>query len=217
MAIDKSHTSPAMKAGIIALAVVFFLGFVAVGLSGLSSCSVATPLLPGGATSNTPAASESTQTIALKYTPQINAREASLTANPKDYGLLVAQADSYFSWAYDVQQLTPSEPTTANPLWGSAKSYFQRAVAIKATDAAVLGDYAITLFYTGDTAAAITEGEKSKAIDPTLPQNLFNLGNYYATAGQNAKAIASYQAYISAEPTGSLVDQAKQNITALSK
>jgi tetratricopeptide (TPR) repeat protein len=218
MAIDKSRTSPTMKALIIGLAATFVLGVGFAGISSLSSCSVAAPLLPGGASTITqPASTETTQSIALKWKPQIQAREASITVQPKNYDLLVAQADAYFGWAYDVQQLAPSQSTTSNPQWDTARSYFARAIAIKATDAPTVGDYAITLFYSGDTTGAITEGEKARALDPKLAQNLFNLGNYYATAGDKAKAIDAYNAYLAADPTGNLVQTAKDNIAALSK
>lgn len=216
MAIDKSRTSPLMKTGIILLALTFVLGIGFAGLAGMGSCSASAPLLPGGATTTPSASTESTQSIALKWTPAINAREASITANPKSYDLLVAQAQSYFSWASEVQQTMPSTSPTANPLWASSSTYFKRAIDIKATDAAVIGDYAITLFYSGDTTGAIAAGEQAKALDPKVLQNLFNLGNYYATAGQNAKAIENYQAYLTAAPTGELAQNAKDNIAALS-
>jgi tetratricopeptide (TPR) repeat protein len=215
MAIDKSRTSPLMKAGIIALAVLFVLGVGFAGLASLPSCSAAS-LLPTGASSTTAASTVSTQTIALKYAATIQALDASLTVNPKDYTLLVQQGDTYFSWANDVQQTMPTttSPLT-NPLWATARGYYERAVAIETTDATTYGDYAITLFYTGETAAAISAGEKARALDPKLVQNLFNLGNYYATANEATAAIAAFKAYISAEPTGSLVTQAQSNITAL--
>jgi tetratricopeptide (TPR) repeat protein len=204
-----------MKAGIIALAVLFVLGIGFTGLAALPSCSAAS-LLPGGATSTTPASTESTQTIALKYAATVQALDASLTVNPKDYTLLVQQGDTYFSWAYDVQQTLPATASPlANPLWITARGYYERAVALKATDATTLGDYAITLFYSGETTAAITVGEKARTLDPTLAQNLYNLGNYYATAGQNANAITAFKAYIAADATGTLVKQAQSNITAL--
>lgn len=215
MAFDKSRTSPLMKTGIVLLAATFVLGIGFAGLSGISSCNVAAPLLPQS-TTTAPVALETTQTIALKWTPQINALEASLTATPKDYNLLVQQADSYFGWAFEVQGTMPSASPTSNPLWASSRTYFERAIAIKATDAAVLGDYAVTLFYTGDTAAAIVAGEKARALDPKVAQNLFNLGNFYATAGENAKAIEAYQAYLTAAPTGNQAAQAKANIAQLS-
>jgi tetratricopeptide (TPR) repeat protein len=213
MAIDKSRTSPLMKTLIIILAASFVISIFSLGA--LSSCSVAAPLLPGGGT--TPATTvESTATIAARYAPQIQALEASLAVEPKNYDLLVSQAESYFGWAYDVQMADQSVSTTSNPLWGTARSYFQRAVAVKATDATIIGDYAVTLFYSGDTSAAIAAGEQARTLDPKVAQNLFNLGNYYASAGENTKAITAYEAYIAAAPSGELVQNAKDNITALS-
>jgi tetratricopeptide (TPR) repeat protein len=216
MAIDKSRTSPLMKTGIILLSAVFVLGIGFAGLSGLQSCTPSAPLLPGGSSASTESTTtETTQTLAAKYTPQVQALEASLTVDPKSYDLLVQQADTYFSWAYDLQKTMSSQSTTANPVWATARDYYQRAVAVKATDASTLGDYAITLFYTGDTAAAISMGEKARALDPALAQNLFNLGNYYATAGQNVKAIDAFKAYLSKESTGQQAQEAQQNIKAL--
>jgi tetratricopeptide (TPR) repeat protein len=217
MAIDKSRTSPLMKTLIIALAATFVLGVGFAGIAGMSSCSVAAPLLPGGTSAGTTAATETTQAIEAKYAPQIKAIEASLTANPKSYDLLIAQAESYFGWAYDVQLTKASEPTTANPLWATARGYFERAVAVKATDATIIGDYAITLFYSGETSAAIAAGEKARLLDPKIVQNLFNLGNYYDAAGDAAKAKEAYQAYLTAAPTGPLAQQAKDNIARLSQ
>jgi len=216
MAIDKSRTSPLMKTGSSCLALTFVLGIGFAGISGISSCTAAAPLLPGGATPPV-ASTETSQSIALKWTPVINAREASITADPKNYNLLTAQAQSYFSWANEVQQTTPSASTTSNPLWASAATYYKRAIEIQATEAPVIGDYAITLFYSGDTTGAIAAGEQAKKLDPSVVQNLFNLGNYYATAGDNAKAIENYQAYLTAAPSGELAQAAKDNIAALSQ
>lgn len=214
MAIDKSRTSPLMKAGIITLAALFVLGIGGAGLASLGSCSSA-PLLPGGATTAT-TSTESTQTIAAKYAATVQALDASLTVEPKNYSLLLEQADTYFSWASDVQQTLPSTETPlANPLWATARGYYARAVSVVATDATTFGDYAITLFYSGETTAAITAGEKARTLDPKLTQNLYNLGNYYATAGETTAAISAFKAYISADASGSLVQQAQSNITAL--
>jgi len=41
MAIDKSHTSPLMKTGIILLAATFVLGIGFAGISGMQGCSAA--------------------------------------------------------------------------------------------------------------------------------------------------------------------------------
>ncbi|HEY5505894.1 MAG TPA: hypothetical protein VIK83_00215 [Coriobacteriia bacterium] len=217
MAIDKSHTSPLMKAGIILLAATFLLGIGFAGLSGMQGCSASAPLLPGSGTTttNTPASAESTAAIALRYEAQVKAQEASLTADPKNYSLLVAQGNLYLDWANAVQNTQSSQSPTSNPLWGSAKTYYARAVAIKATDAPVMGDYGISLFFAGETSAAISAGEKARALDPKLAVNLFMLGQYYATAGENAKAVAAFQSYLAVAPTGDLATAAKTNITQL--
>jgi len=218
MAIDKSRTSPLMKTGIILLAATFVLGIGFAGISGMQGCSTSAPLLPGSATTtttDTTTSTESTAAIALKYQPQVQALEASLTAEPKNYGLLVAQGNLYLDWANAVQNTLTSESPTSNPLWASAKTYYARAVAIKATDAPVMGDYGISLFFSGETSAAIKAGETARALDPKLAVNLFMLGQYYATEGQNAKAVEAFQAYVTAAPTGDLVTAAKQNITQL--
>jgi tetratricopeptide (TPR) repeat protein len=217
MAINKSHTSPLMKTMIIALAAIFALGIGFAGISSAQGCVASAPLLPGGSTttSSTATTTETTASLAAQYTPQVQAIEASLTADPKNYNLLVEQGNLYLDWANALQSAQPSESPTSNPLWGSALTYYQRAVAIKKTDAPVMGDYGISLFFSGETSAAIAAGETARSLDPTLATNLFMLGEYYATAGQNAKAIEAFQAYVKAAPTGNMVTQAKSNITAL--
>jgi predicted TPR repeat methyltransferase len=79
----------------------------------------------------------------------------------------------------------------------------------------VLGDYGISLFFSGDTSAAIATGEQARALDPKLSVNLFMLGQYYATAGENAKAVSAFQSYLAVAPTGDLAATAKTNITQL--
>lgn len=215
MAINKARTSPLMKAGIIFLAGTFVLSIGFAGISGMSSCSAAAPLLPDSE-SATPASTETTASIALQFSPQVRAVEASLTADPKNYGLLVQEGNLYLDWANAIETAAPSSAPTSNPLWGSAATYYQRAVAIKQTDAPVLGDYGISLFFSGETSAAIAAGEMARKLDPKLAVNLFMLGQYYATAGDNAKAIEMFNAYLAADPNGTMAAAAKENITALS-
>lgn len=218
MAIDKSRTSPLMKTGIISLAAIFVLGFAFAGLSGMQGCSTAAPLLPNsGTTQNptTPASTDTTASLQAKYAPETAALEASLTANPKDYNLLVAQGNLYLDWANASQNVLQSTSPTSNPLWGKASTYYARALAIKSTDAPVLGDYGISLFFSGNTEAAIVAGEKARVIDPTLDVNLFMLGQYYGASGNKAKAIEAFQAYLKVSPNGQMASQAQANITQL--
>jgi tetratricopeptide (TPR) repeat protein len=213
MAIDKSRTSPFMKAVIIFVAATFVVG---IGFSSMATtCSSATPT---GSPTTAPSTS-TTQTIdaiGLQFTPIIKAAETSLTADPKNYDLLVAQAQNYYGWGQQVQEaLKGAGSGQDTPIWKAASTYYARALAIKSGDVATMGDYAVTLFYSGDTAAAIVEGEKVKAADPKFAPNIFNLGIFYASSGDNAKAKAAFEAYLVLAPQGDMAQAAKDNIAAL--
>ena len=216
MAIDKSRTSPLMKGIIIFIALTFVISIG--GVAGLSSCSA---INQTAQTTQTPASTSGTATVEalnLQYTPVIKATEASLTADPKNYDLLVKQAESYFAWAAQIQQATANtNPGQDAPIWKAAASYYARAVAVKSNDPVTMGDYAVSLFYSDETTAAIAMGEKARAADPKLAQNLFNLGNFYFKAGDKVKAKAAYEAYLAVAPTGDLAQAAKDNIAALAQ
>jgi tetratricopeptide (TPR) repeat protein len=210
-----------MKTLIIILAASFVLSIGFAGIGSIPGCS-AGPILPqpGAGTSANPASVETTAQLAAQYTQQISSLEASITADPKNYDMLVAQAENYLSWALQYASLTNSLPDTSSTVWASAISYFNRAIKIKATDGPVIGDYAMALFYSGETTAAITAGEKSRTLDPTGAQNLYNLGNYYYAAGNTAKALEAYQACLAANnaspsPNADLTKAAQAQITSL--
>jgi Flp pilus assembly protein TadD len=213
MAIDKSNTPTWMKVVIVFIAATFV---ISIGFSGLSSCS--SGATTGSSTTNTASTSTSQtiEAIGLQFTPVIQAAETSLTADPKNYDLLLAQATNYYDWAQQVQTaLGTADTGQATPIWKAGASLYARALAVKPGDKTVMGDYAVVLHYSGDTTAAITEAEKVRALDPTFAPNLFNLGVFYGTTGDNAKAKAAFEAYLSVEPTGTLAQSAKDSIASL--
>lgn len=217
MAIDKSHASPFVKAVIIFISITFILsmGFAA----GLSSCSSQTPASSTGTTNaGSTSTTQSVAAIGLQFTPIIQAAEASLTADPKNYDLLLAQATNYYDWGQQVQTaLGASASGEDAPIWKSAVALYARALAVKPGDKTVMGDYAVALHYSGDTTAAIAEAEKVRALDPKFAPNLFNLGVFYATAGDKVKAKAAFEAYLAVEPTGQMAQSAKDDIAALAQ
>lgn len=216
MSFDKSRTSPLMKILIVALAGTFVVGIGFAGLSGLNSCTNG-PLLPGG-TTGTPASTDTTavlQAIDLKWAPQIQAREASITADPKNYDLLIAQGQSYFEWALAVAQATEGKTGAEQPLWTSAATYYKRALTVKAGDPNATTDFAITLLYSGETTQAITVGERVRAANPTFSPVLYNLGIFYRTAGDAAKAKEAFEAYLKLDPNGSSAAASQQQLTEL--
>lgn len=223
MAINKALTPVWMKALIIVLSFLFVAGIGFAGIGSIPGCG-AGPLLPqpnaGIDTGASTGSVETTAELAAQYTQQITSLEASLTADPKNYDILVAQGENYLGWALQYATLTNSLPDTSSTVWASAISYFDRAIKIRATDGTVLGDYAMALFYSGETTAAIAAGEKSRTLDPTGAQNLYNLGNYYSAAGDTAKALEAYKACLtansaSASPNADLAQAAQTQITSL--
>ncbi len=214
MAINKARTSPLMKTMIVALAGTFVLSIGFAGLSTIPGCS-AGPLLPqpNAGVDNT-ASTDTTAALAARYGQQIASIEATLQANPKNYDLLVAQGDAYLSWAIDYVALTKTLPDTTTTV-SSAVSLFKRALAIKATDGPVIGNYALALYYSGDTTAAIAAAVQARTVDPAGIQNIFNLGNYYAQAGDTVKALEAYKAVLAANPTAEQAAAAQQAISQL--
>ena len=218
MAINKSNTSPLMKTLIILLAASFVIGIG--GLSVLSTCSPNAPLLPNGST--TAGSTDTTaqvQAINLRSAPEIQAREASITADPKNYDLLVAQANAYSDWASQVLAVTQPQQTAADvTLWTSAVPYYERALKVKPGDPNVETDYSIALFYSGAGQKAIDEAIAIRKANPTFAPVLFNLGIYYAStgsAGDIPKAEEAFQAYLKLAPTGNQAANAKDALAKL--
>ena len=221
MAIDKSHTTPFVKGVIIAIAAIFILAMVATAFAGFAGTGTTGQTASSGQT-----ASQSTtatvRQIAQAAQPRIQAREASLTADPKNYTLLVAQGQAYFDWAQSVLSATqaqlqanPAAPRQDTPYWKLAVPYYRRALSVKSGDPNVMTDYSTTLFYSGDTTTAIAVGEDVRTLSPSFSPVVFNLGVYYEAAGQTAKAKAAFQEYLRLDPKGSNAAAAKQELTKL--
>jgi tetratricopeptide (TPR) repeat protein len=219
MAINKSHTTPFVKGVIIAIAFLFILAMVAAAFSGLGGTYSGTPTASQTASQSTTA---TVAALAQAAQPAIQAREASLTADPKNYALLVQQGQAYFDWAQSVLQATqaqlqasPGAPRQDTPYWKLAIPYYRRALSIKTGDPNVMTDYSTALFYSGDTTTAISVGVAVQSLVPTFTPVAFNLGIYYESTGQNAKAKAAFQDYLRLAPNGPNAAAAKQELTKL--
>jgi tetratricopeptide (TPR) repeat protein len=206
MALNKKQTSLVVKVVIVFV----IISFIAT-LGGVFSQVVSTggnKTANGGQTTGTDQLAQ----IGAEVKPGIDTNEQALKTKPKDYELLKQLGDQYFDWAVRVQQASPQSGLDG-PLWTKSADYYKRALAIKNTDPAVGTDGAIATYYSGDVNRAITLVEAVMKRDPKFPQAPFNAGVFYRTAGQNAKAIAAWQAYLKLEPTGEQANRAKQFIS----
>lgn len=209
MAINKSNTPLWMKATLILLAIVFVFGFISIGAS---------PFM--GTDTTTPPAAGTGDTIAQQFQPTVAALTAAIQSDPESYTALVNLGNTYFDWAAQLQQASQTDSATIGadlPIWVAAKDAYGRAVALKSDEPPVLVDYAITVFYTGETDKAIVQVEKVIKKNPEFPPSYFNLGVFLTALGDNAKAVAAYQKYLELDPKGEQgnADFAKQELERL--
>ena len=221
MAIDKSNTKPAVKVLIWVLIVAFVLSGTGLGFASFYNLFQAQP-----ASQTTSSAS---QIPAINSTNEITIKELKRSAEstPASFTALVSLGNAYIDWASQVQaaafppgstQQTKVSTEVAqqiSTLFYSARDTYALAIKLNPNDAAVLGDYSVALYYTGDTPGAIKAALAALKINPKFAQVQFNVGNFYADSGDKAKAIAAYQSYLKLEPTGDKADAAKKNIEQL--
>ena len=217
MALNKSQTSLWMKILIIALAIMMALLVLLPGITSMMTPSDT----PAGQSTNASGTASPTsyEGISQKFAPQVQANEAAVTSNPKDFKILVAQANAYFDWALTVRQTQAlAAQGLDQPLWKSAVSYYQRALAVNPkVDPAVMTDYAIVLHYSGSDKAAIAMVDKVLKVQPDFPQANLNRGVFAESSNDTATAVAFYGKYVKLNPTNdaSSLAYAKSRLAAL--
>ncbi len=198
-----------VKVVLIILIVAFVSMFVGTGISGLFTST--------GSQSTTQTA-DPVQQINSQYQPQVDALAAVVASQPTSYTALVNLGNAYMDWSSALLQSSQNATAPAMQFLGARNAY-QQALKIKKDDPQVLGDYAVVLYYSGETTSAIAAGQEAVKIDPKLATAWFNLGNFYLYQAQNGnkavkqKAIGAYNEYLKLEPTGDRATAAKQNIS----
>lgn len=201
MALNKAQTSLFVKIVLIVVALAFVASFIPL-------------LLPntGAQQAEDVAQSGQLEQISVQYAPAAQALEQAVASEPTSYTALVNLGNTYVDWGAAVEQAAQTNASAAGadvPMWNSAKSAYERAVAIRADEAGVLGDYAVTLFKLGDVEGAIIRGEEAVAIDGEFAPVWFNLGLFYEAANQPDKAIVAYETYVAVDPEGVSGDMAR--------
>jgi tetratricopeptide (TPR) repeat protein len=205
MALNKKQTSMTAKIVIIFVAVAFILVPI-MGVIGSLGSGPSTPTTQPGSTTQ----------IAAKYKARIDADSKVLATKPKEYAILVDQANAYSDWAGEVQQATQGSGE-AQPIFFLAVDAYKKALAVKPGDPAVATDLAIAQFYSGGIAEAIATIGGVMKKNPKFAPAFFNAGIFYRAAGDNAKAIAALEAAIKIDPKGQNVAQAQQLIDEMRK
>ncbi len=207
MAIDKSRTPPWMRVVLVVLAVALVFGVASIPMLSL---------LEGSSTSNKSRDTSSTLDAAARnWASGAMTNEAALRDDPKNYDLLVAQANLYHDWAGEVLQSSQDDQVlmaSAVPMWMAAIQYYRRALDLKPGDPAVNTDLSVSLFYSGDTTAAIQTAVKVTKSDPKFSPAFLNLGVFYEATGNRSQSITALKQYLKLEPSGQYAQQAQESI-----
>lgn len=221
MALNKSKTSPWMKAFIIILIVAFVSAFMYSGIAGLVGLFQSS----GGSSStsqNTP--TDQVTAINDRYQQGVTALKTIAASQPTSYTAAVNLANAYYEWAKELStpaqgqsQITTEAIVAATQQWTAARDAYAAAIKIKPNDPPTMVDYSVTMFYSNDATTAVTTALKVTKINPNFGPAWLNLGIFYGSLGQKANAVAALQQYLKVEPNGQSVAFAKQQLAALQK
>lgn len=195
MAINKKQSSLWVKIVVIFVVVAF-----------VASLLPALFLGNTGGTQNASGAGETgatLETVANDHLPAVNSYTAALASEPTSYTALVGLGNTYFDWGAQLQQALGGNTGHDLPMWLAAATAYNQALTVQPGDPNVGVDFAIALFYSGQTDRAIEVIEQVQAESPEFGPAYFNAGIFYRATGQTDKAIANLERYLELEPEGS--------------
>lgn len=140
MSVNKADTPPWMRLVVIIVVASFALGGVAIVVGAATSG-------PTGGVSG-----DATSTVSSEFQSRVQSAQAAMDASPNNPDVIAQVGHAYYEWAvslYEGQQVQASIP-----LWKSAVSYYDQALAIRPDDDVLLGNKAFALFYAGETELA---------------------------------------------------------------
>lgn len=113
------------------------------------------------------------------------------------------------------RQILIARAAAAEADWPAAQAALEAALAERPDDAVAHALLAAALRNQDDPAAALTEAERARALDPALPEALFETGAALAETGQSRRAAQVWLELIAAHPDTSLAALARANLQRL--
>lgn len=142
MAVNKSATPMWMRVVIVIVALSFVGMLIPVVFAGF-----------GGGGSG---AADETELFESKYQPRVDSALAAVKTNPQNPDIVAQVGHAYYEWAAEIFQ--SGQQTAAIPIWKSAVSYYDQALALRPDDDIVLGNKAFALYYAADAEAPAALG-----------------------------------------------------------
>ena len=136
MHVNKKNTPTWMKVVIIVIAVSFVLSLIPIVWVGL-----------GGSGTSSSAGSDDAL-MSGQYQPAVDAAMAAAKSSPDNPDIVAQVGHRYYEWAVAVYE--SGQMAAAQPLWLSAVSYYDQALALRPDDDVVMGNKAFALYYAGD-------------------------------------------------------------------
>ena len=99
--------------------------------------------------------------------------------------------------------------------WPAAQTSLEAAIAREPGDALTHALLAAALRHQDEPAAALAEAERARALDPDLPEALFETGAALAETGQPEQASQAWLALIAAHPDSEFAGLARANLQRL--
>lgn len=138
MAVNKSQTPMWMRVVIIIVALSFVGMLIPVVYAGF-----------GGGSGSGQAGD--TDLFAAEYQPRVDSALAAVKTNPQNPDIVAQVGHAYYEWAAEIFQ--SGQQSASIPIWKSAVSYYDQALAIRPDDDIVLGNKAFALYYASDVEA----------------------------------------------------------------
>ncbi len=148
--------------------------------------------------------------VAGTHLPAIMSYTSVLESEPTSYTVLVAAADTYFDWGFQIRnELGATNPGQDLPMWYSAISHYERALEAGPGDPNVKTDLSIAYFYSGQGLRAIELIETVMAESPDFAPGFFNAGIFYRAFDRPDEAVVAFERHIELDP-GSQTAQTAQ-------
>ncbi len=142
------------------------------------------------------------------------AREWLAAGRPDLARAALAEADKITDPDPD-RQLLLARAAAAEADWPTARTTLEALLAAKPDDALAHALLAATLRHQHDPAAALAEAERARALDPDLPEALFETGAALAETGKPEAAATVWLELIDHHPDNALAPLARANLQRL--
>lgn len=218
MKIDKANSPTWVKVTIWVTIVTFVLGFVGLGLTEFftnSNANSSTASSSSSATSTATAGTTTLATINAQYQTQALSTEALVKKDPKNAQTQSELGSLYAQWAQALSTSKDKAAQSAAPeKFKSSAAAWEAAYKLDTNNKEIGGDYATSLYYTGDTDGAVKIAKEVLAKNPKYATVWFNLGIYLANTDQT-QAITALENAVKYDTNATTKKQAQTALDSL--